>query len=365
MDFIDEIKQYSKRVSNLKDSLSTEEATKTSLIMPFFALLGYDVFNPEEFVPEYTADVGIKKGEKVDYAILSNGEPVILIECKAVKEELKKHDSQLFRYFGTSKAKFAILTNGIVYRFFTDLDEPNKMDEKPFLEVNMLELRETKINELKKFKKSSFNIDLIMSTASQLKFLNEFKNIFSKDIQEPSDELVSYFSNSVYDGKKTSKVIEKFRPLVKTALNQFISETMNDKLKSAFGEDVSAAETSQLVKQDDKKIPNKAEDTSKSEDTTPKIVTTEEELEAYFIIKNILKEVVPMQDIYYKDNENYMAILYLNKVTKWVCRLYFNGSKKYIKIPDANKNEERIDISNVYDIDKYKTKLIDALKRYM
>ena len=130
MDFIDEIKQYSKRVSNLKDSLSTEEATKTSLIMPFFALLGYDVFNPEEFVPEYTADVGIKKGEKVDYAILSNGEPVMLIECKAVKEELKKHDSQLFRYFGTSKAKFAILTNGIIYRFFTDLDEPNKMDER-------------------------------------------------------------------------------------------------------------------------------------------------------------------------------------------------------------------------------------------
>ena len=359
MDFIDEVKQYSKRALNLKDSLETEEATKTSLIMPFFSMLGYDVFNPEEFMPEYTADVGIKKGEKVDYAILSNGEPVILIEAKAVKEELKKHDSQLFRYFGTSKAKFAILTNGITYRFFTDLDEPNKMDEKPFLEINMLDIKESKVNELKKFKKGSFDIDLIMDTASQLKFLNEFKNVFSKDIQEPSDELVSYFSNSVYDGKKTSKVIEKFRPLVKTALNQFISETMNDKLKSAFGEDVSATETSQSVKQDDKEVPSKAED------TTPKIVTTEEELEAYFIIKNILKEVVPMQDIYYKDNENYMAILYLNKVTKWVCRLYFNGSKKYIKIPDANKNEERIDISNVYDIDKYKTKLIDALKRYM
>ena len=353
MDFIDEIKQYSKRVSNLKDNINTEEATKTSLIMPFFALLGYDVFNPEEFMPEYTADVGIKKGEKVDYAILSGGEPVILIEAKCVKEELKKHDSQLFRYFGTSKAKFAILTNGITYRFFTDLDEPNKMDEKPFLEVNMLDLRESKINELKKFKKGSFDVELIMDTASQLKFLNEFKNVFSKDIQEPSDELVIYFSNSVYEGKKTSKVIDKFKPLVKTALNQFISEMMNDKLKTAFGEDVNTANPN--IKQTEEKL----------ESNAPKIVTTEEELEAYFIIKNILKEIIPMQDIYYKDNERYMAILYKNKTTKWVCRLYFNGTKKYITVPTNEKKEKRLDISNVYDIDNFKNELVSALKRYI
>ena len=169
MDFIDEIKQFSKRVDGLKDNLTTEEATKTSLIMPFFALLGYDVFNPDEFVPEYTADVGIKKGEKVDYAILNNGEPVILIEAKWVKEELQKHDSQLFRYFGTSKAKFAILTNGITYRFYTDLEETNKMDEKPFLEINMLDIKEAQVAELKKFKKSAFSIDEIFNTASQLK----------------------------------------------------------------------------------------------------------------------------------------------------------------------------------------------------
>ena len=117
MDFVDQLKQFSKRVETMRETVQTEEATKTAIIMPFFAMLGYDVFNPLEFVPEFTADVGIKKGEKVDYAIIKDGEPVILIECKSISEKLEKHDSQLFRYFGTTSAKFAILTRGIMYRF--------------------------------------------------------------------------------------------------------------------------------------------------------------------------------------------------------------------------------------------------------
>ncbi len=166
MDFIDQLKQFSQRVENLKDSLQTEEATKTSLIMPFFSLLGYDIFNPNEFVPEFTADVGIKKGEKVDYAIFLDGKPTILIECKWIGEPLQRHDSQLFRYFGTTSAKFAILTNGRHYKFFTDLEEPNKMDEKPFLEIDMLNIKDVRVPEVKKFSKSTFDITTIVDTAS-------------------------------------------------------------------------------------------------------------------------------------------------------------------------------------------------------
>lgn len=161
MDFIDQLKQFSKRVESMKDSIQTEEATKTAIIMPFFAMLGYDVFNPQEFVPEFTADVGIKKGEKVDYAIIKEGEPVILIECKSIQENLDRHDSQLFRYFGTTTAKFAILTNGLIYRFYTDLDSPNKMDDDPFLSINILDIRENQVPELKKFSKGVFDIDSI------------------------------------------------------------------------------------------------------------------------------------------------------------------------------------------------------------
>ncbi|WP_034378823.1 type I restriction endonuclease, partial [Dehalobacter sp. UNSWDHB] len=138
MDFIDELKQFALRVENLREKITTEEATKNSLILPFFQMLGYDIFDPSEVVPEFTADVGIKKGEKVDYAIFQNGTPIILVEAKWCGEKLDKHGSQLFRYFGTTKAKFGILTNGIIYQFFTDLEEPNKMDEKPFMELNLL-----------------------------------------------------------------------------------------------------------------------------------------------------------------------------------------------------------------------------------
>lgn len=355
MDFIDQIKQFSKRVEGLKDNLNTEEATKTSLIMPFFALLGYDVFNPEEFVPEFTADVGIKKGEKVDYAILNNGQPVILVEAKWVKEPLDKHGSQLYRYFGTTSAKIGILTNGIIYRFYTDLEEPNKMDKKPFLEINMLDIKERQVPELQKLQKSAFDIDVIINTANQLKYSNEFKNVFAQELQNPSDDLVRFFVSNVYTGQKTSAVIEKFRPLVKSALNQYITETMSDKIKTALG-----AEDITIPANDE---PIEAESVEKSKERI--INTTEEELEAYFVIKNMLKEIVALEDITYKDNERYMAVLYMNKTTKWICRLYFNGGKKFIAVSDEEKKEVRFDIESVYDIEKHKDVLTEALKKYL
>jgi len=156
--FTEQLKALSERTLNLKDTLNTEEATKTALVMPFFQLLGYDVFNPLEFSPEFTADVGIKKGEKVDYAILEDNEPVILIECKSVNEKLDNHDSQLFRYFGTTTSKFGILTNGVEYRFYTDLDEQNKMDSSPFLRFNLCELKDNHIVEIFKFTKENFDV---------------------------------------------------------------------------------------------------------------------------------------------------------------------------------------------------------------
>ena len=164
MEFNEQIKQFSERVVSMKSTITTEEATKMSLIVPLFQIMGYDVFNPLEFCPEYTADVGIKKGEKVDYAILENGEPNILIECKSCTEQLDKHSSQLFRYFGTTPAKFGILTNGIIYRFYTDLEESNKMDLVPFLELDITNIKDSSIIQLKKFCKENFDKDSIFST---------------------------------------------------------------------------------------------------------------------------------------------------------------------------------------------------------
>ena len=351
MDFIDELKQFSKRVETIKDGIQTEEATKTSIIMPFFAMLGYDVFNPTEFCPEFTADVGIKKGEKVDYAILKDGLPIILIEAKWIGEKLQKHDSQLFRYFGTSKAKFAILTNGQIYNFYTDLEEPNKMDEKPFLTLDILDVKEPQVAELKKFCKSSFDIDAIFDIASELKYVNAFKNLFLEQLQNPSDDFTKLFLNDIYSGVKTQNVIDKFRPILKKSLNQCITETMNDKIKTVLDKNDATDETEETAPEEQKREKN--------------IITTDEELEGYFIVKNILKDTAPMSDIFYRDTESYMSVLYKDNRNKWICRFVFTDTLKYILIPDKDKKSVRHDIQNVYDIKNYKNELIDALKRYM
>ena len=133
MELHSQLKGLAEKVDQLKDKIDTEESTKHAFTLPFINILGYDTFNPTEVVPEFTADLGLKKGEKVDYAIFQNGNPILIVECKHWKQNLDVHNSQLFRYFHVTKTRFALLTNGIQYRFYTDLEETNKMDEKPFL----------------------------------------------------------------------------------------------------------------------------------------------------------------------------------------------------------------------------------------
>lgn len=359
MDFIDQVKQFSKRVDSLKDAVATEEATKTSLIMPFFALLGYDVFNPQEFVPEYTADVGIKKGEKVDYAIIMNDTPVILVECKAASEKLEKHDSQLFRYFGTTSAKFAILTNGVIYRFYTDLEDANRMDETPFLEVNMLDIKDNQVPELKKFCKSVFDIETIFDTASRLKYANEFRGILTSQLESPTDDFVRLFLQDVYSGPKTQSVIEKFRPIVKKSLNDFISEMLNEKLKTALG----SSELSIPADQEKNTDNDAVEEPAPAKKSA--IVTTEEELEAYFIIKNMLSDIVPHSEITYKDTESYINILYKGNTRKWICRLKLTDNQKTLIIPDENKKETKYSMQDIYELNNYKEQLVAVLNRYL
>lgn len=166
MDLKDYLIQIADRITKTKESILTEEATKMSFIVPVISALGYDVYNPLEVVPEFTYDAGIKKGEKIDYAIHLDGRPIILVECKHCKENLEQHDSQLMRYFNVSKARFAILTNGIEYKFFTDFDDKNVMNSKPFLVINMLDLPDKDISHLKKFHKSHYDESNILSSAN-------------------------------------------------------------------------------------------------------------------------------------------------------------------------------------------------------
>lgn len=349
MGFNENLKQLVERISSLKDTISTEEATKMSMIIPFFQLLGYDVFNPAEFCPEYTADVGTKKGEKVDYAILINGTPEILIECKWCGESLTKHGSQLFRYFSTSPAKFGILTNGLIYQFFTDLDEANKMDLTPFLEVNMEDLKDAKINELKKFSKEVFDKDNIFSTASELKYSSLIKELFTNDLENPSDDFVRYILSNIYEGQKNQKVIDKFKAIVKKSFTGFINDIVNQKITSALTPEQ----------------PEEANEELTMEEPKSKIVTTEEELESFYIVRGILAGAIPVEDIVYRDTESYFGILYQDNNRKPICRINLDTKNKQILIPDENKNFERIYIDSLNDIYSHKNKLMAVAKRYL
>lgn len=354
MDFIDSLRQLASKVESLKDVLTTEEATKSSIVMPFFAMLGYDVFNPEEFLPEYVADVGTKKGEKVDYAILKDGAPVILVECKWIGEDLNAHDSQLFRYFAVSKAKFGILTNGRIYRFYTDIEKSNLMDEKPFLELDILNLRDPIVNELKKFRKDYFDIGEIFDTAEELKYVNEIRRVMASELEEPSDEFVKHFLQLTYSGMKTQSVVEKFRPIVKKSIQQFISDMMNDKIQGAL-----KASTNEPVTEEPKVEAQPVDDKKK------RIVTTEEELMAFFIVQNLLRDSVAPEEITYKDTESYFNVLYKNNSRKWICRLILTPTRKTLIVPDSEKNGIQHPLSTLYEIENYKEELQTVLTRYM
>ena len=346
MDLKDQLKQIADKINKFKDSTQTEEATKNAFIMPFINALGYDIFNPQEVVPEFVADIGSKKGEKVDYAILKNGIPVILIECKHWRENLDIHNSQLLRYFNVTKAKFAILTNGINYRFYTDLEEPNKMDDKPFLDINITDLKDAQIEELKKFHKSYFDLDKIINTANTLKYSNEIKNILNDEFKQPSEDFIKYFIYKVYNGKATERIISQFSEIVKISCQQFLSDLITERLKTAL---------------------------DKEKETEPNIIdqtkvrtveTTEEEMECYYIIKSIIRQDIDSNRIFYRDFQNFFSILIDDSIRNTVCKLYLNDSIKQIAFVDEDKKGTKFQLNSTDDIFKYTDQLKQAVKKF-
>ncbi len=300
MDFIEVMTQFSKRVENIKDNLLTEESTKTSIILPFFQLLGYDVFNPNEFVPEYTADIGIKKGEKVDYAIIINNEPLILIEAKPVHAELTaRHISQLIRYFSVTKAKFGILTNGIIYQFYSDLEEHNKMDATPFLKFDLLHIRRESVNELKRFQKDAFDVQSIMNSASDLKYMTMVKHVICEQFQNPSDQFIrSLITKNIYSGTKTQAVLDKFRDIIKKAFDEYINDTITERLSTVISPDVILTP----VQKDKGDL-----------SITPK------EKEVLDFVRNLLDTNL---EINFKKTSRYAYMQLGDLSTKWICRVY-------------------------------------------
>jgi len=369
MDFKDVIKQLADKVEKIKDNLQTEEATKNALVMPFLQALGYDVFNPIEVVPEFTCDVGIKKGEKVDYAIMKDGVPVILIECKHWKEDLTLHDNQLLRYFTVSNAKFGLLTNGIVYRFYSDLVTPNKMDEKPFFEFDLTNIKSNQIEELKKFQKAYFDLDKILSSANELKYTSELKSIIGKEFANPSPEFVKLLAKQVYDGMITQKILDLFTDLVRRSISNYINDVFNERLKTALKSESESEEGKDQNTKDTKEKEDVKRELPEgvvymSDDGS--IVTTQEEIEGFYVVKSILRQGIEKERIFYRDFQKFFSILIDDTIRQCPCRLYFNNNdKKQIEIQNDDKSYTKYDISSIDDIFKYSEQLLNAVRRYL
>ncbi|NMZ70945.1 restriction endonuclease [Pseudomonas peli] len=360
MEFFEKLNSLSAKIRQQASAIKTEEATKNAFVMPFInTVLGYDVFDPREVTPEFVCDIGTKKGEKIDYAILKDGEVQILIECKKIGEPLNlNHASQLFRYFHVTNARISILTNGQIYKFFTDLDAPNKMDEKPFLELDLLDIDEHAVPELVKLTKSAFDVESIVNAAGELKYVSQIKKQIALQFTKPDDDFVKFFASRVYEGMITQKVREQFAELTRKAVAQFLNDQINDRLKSAMSGAIQpsyAATTSSPADPANEQIDDATED---------KVLTTLEELEGYHIVKAIVRSVVDSKRIIQRDTQSYFGILLDDNNRKPICRLHFNRTQKYIGIFDQEKNETRHPISSLDEIYDFADQLKTTISFY-
>ena len=366
MEIVEKLNALSTKLQSIQATIQTEEATKNALVMPFIqSVLGYDVFDPHEVVPEFTCDVGTKKGEKIDYAILKNDEVQILIECKKLGETLNvNHASQLFRYFHVTTARISILTNGRHYKFFTDLDAVNKMDEKPFLELDLLDLDEHVIPELAKLTKTAFDLESIINSAEELKYISQIKKQLANEFTLPSEALVKLICARVYDGIVTQKVRDQFTALTRKAMVQFLNDQINDRLKNALhgtSPALLAPAAAHTTAQAPTLAPSEAGGDAGDDHA---VETTLEELEGFHIVRAIVRKVIDVKRVHYRDTQSYFGILVDDNNRRPICRLHFNRSQKYIGLMDEHRVEKRHPINGLDDIYAFTTALRNAAKQY-
>jgi hypothetical protein len=325
------------------------------MVMPFIQLLGYNVFDPLEVTPELIADVGTKKGEKVDYAILKEGRPIMLFECKKSGGDLHiNHASQLFRYFHVTEARFGVLTNGVMYRFFTDLEKPNKMDDKPFFEFNILDFRDQDVDELKKFAKTVFDLETILTTANHLKYTRSIQNTLADWMINPPEEFVRLASAEFLVGKHFKNAVKDlFTEVTKQAFQQLVGDKINERLKGAMTPEPSISATA---------LPT-AEAPSESDAV---FAPSEAELEAFQIIRAILRPAVKPGRIVIRVAASYCAILFDDNNRKPICRLRFNNeSRLVVGFFNENKEKEKVPIASLDQLFDFGDRLKAGVTAYL
>ncbi len=338
MTFKEQLKKLAEKVDATRSQIATEEGTKNAFIMPFIQMLGFDVFDHNEVTPEFAADAGMRRSEKVDYALLKNGKPILLIECKKCTEKLDKHGTQLIRYFTFSAAKFGVLTNGIKFWFFTDLDKTNIMDTYPFFQFDITDFKESDADFIERFRKDLYHQNAILEAVTEMVYSREIRNLLHDELKNPSKDFIKYIADKTYlekqRGRVTNSIMTQYSELTRKNLPTLLDELMAERL-----------------------IPKSTQPPEEVEDDGSKITTTDEEIEAYFIVKAICRQKVAAERIAFRDAQSYFAILLDDNRLKTICRIYLNSSKKYLGLFGADKKEVKHEIKSVDDIFGYSEQL--------
>ncbi len=344
---IELMEQLVQRIANQSAFLHSEEATKHALVLPFLQSMGYDPFNPEEIIPEYTADFGTKQGEKVDYAIMRDGSPVILIECKKVGDPLDaQRASQLGRYFHLTEARIAILTDGVRYLFFSDLEQDNLMDQTPFLQVDLSSLESGIHRNLRHFAKDTFDVEEACEAAANLKYIHGMQDFLEAAYVDPPDEFVRMMARNVYKGPITPQRREKFAHLTKVAFQGFVNDRVSNTLKKA-------SDIASHLAEEDLDIDDDGQHQESPPNEEKGIITTAEEIEAYEIVKALVSDVVDPERVHIRDSKRYCAVLMDDTRLQQICRLHLHSSTtKYITIMTGERDERGRQASVRYDIDQ-------------
>ena len=344
-----ELKKLAERLPDLLVHLQNEEAAKQALVLPFITALGYNVFDPTQVSPEYTADVGGRRGEKVDYAIMRNGSPVILIECKQSEADLApKHMAQLFRYFVATEARIGILTNGVIYQFFTDLEDPNKMDETPFMVLDLKNLDEETTTELERLTQDEFDLEAMVNAALELRYLRGMQMALERQLTDPDIDVVRWLAQQVYKGRLTASVTDQFTRRTRTAFRQFIKTQVNNTIRRAIDDEHDTPV-------DD--VAPASESPSDDGMADRGIVTTQDELDGYEIVKSLLADTVGADRVVMRDRQQYCSVLLDGNSRKTLCRFRFGPRVKVLFLFDADKSETSHRLDSLDDLRHYADQL--------
>ena len=340
------IAELSKQIPGLENAPSTEEeGTKHALILPLIRALGYNDSDRAEVVPEFIVDR--RSNERVDYAIISGDAPVIVIECKAASVNLSdRRVSQLNRYFNATSARIGILTNGIEYRFFSDFERPNLMDQDHFWEIDVENLEDGDLEQLQTLFGKGFSVEETLDSASRLKDIGMMATVLKAQYNQPDENFVKWLAGAAYSGRSaprwTAQNVEKFKDLASRAFVNFVGDTMRSVQQRASAE------------------------ANEAEPDKERIITTAQEMEAFHMVKAIVRDVIDPARVGYRDRVGHCIVLVDNNGQKPLCHLLFNNERrKQIRLFDENRDRTLHSVGSLDDIYAHAEQLRDTARRYL